>query len=586
MAPVQSKVHAIGYNSRSLQDDTIVDGSNFSGVGPFLLIANRPIPKGSKVYIELTVTTPYPTNKDVRHIPLCLGVHKEPSFGVLGSDCSLGAIYYTKNAYLLGSSTAAYLAFCIRDKYAGQMMTYRYIKKTTGRVPIRGTVIGLAVDMPNNRISIYADGTLFYSFSPSQFHMNDEDEADFYLAAYCAEPGEVLSGEVNFGKYRCKHTPSGYFDMYQELYDKIEVGVDVPCQLVVGNEYSYSFNKDAFQGCFRVENDLAPVVNNRRDLSLVTNHSGLEYYKDDKKTVVNHHAFVYRSNSDTKDDPDMAYVDLPLDRRKRIYFEFHSSGATVVDDQIGIPLTIGVTRDPTNLSLETFEVDLFHLRTDGYHLRTTKDGFTFLAGNYDIRSPSVPIQPSVIGVVVDLDENAIELYTEGLLFTIVSPNPEFVDFSKGEDPLYFFFLSQPSIFEGEGYVVCNFGTKSPSEMGNGEDDDSLEGYLDDQFKWPLLVDEQYVFSYWWYYNLPLRDSFYRDFPCTMKVISDHIPYSKYVFSTIMVQEPESVEWGPGLNRLYSTYNRISNGEEKRNRPTRSVFDIRKQMELDSKDNKR
>jgi len=535
--------------------------------------------------MEFTVTTPYPTNKDVRHIPLCLGVHKEPSFGVLGSDCSLGAIYYTKNAYLLGSSSAAYLAFCIRDKYAGQLMTYRYNKRTTGRIPIRGTVIGLGVDMPNNLISIYADGVLFYSFNPSQFHM-DEDEADFYLAAYCAETGEALSGEVNFGRYRCKHTPPGYFDMYQELYDKIEASVDIPCQLTVGNVYPYALNKNVLHSHARVTNDLAPVVNNRRDLALVANHEGLEYYKDDHKTIVNHHAFVYRSIPETQDDPDMAYVDLPLDRRKRIYFEFHSSGATVVDDQIGIPLTIGVTRDPTNLSLETFEVDLFHLRTDGYHLRTTKDGFTFLAGNYDIRSPSVPIQPSIIGVIVDLEKNSIELYTEGLLFSIVSPNPEFVDFSKGEDPLYFFLLSQPSRFEGEGHVVCNFGTKSPSQMGNGEDDESLEGYLDDPFKWPLLVDESYVLSYWWYYNLPLRDSFYRDLPCMVKVISDHIPYSKYVFSTITVQETESIEWGPGLNRLFSTYNRVSNKEEKRNRPTKSIFDIRKQMELDSKDNKR
>lgn len=585
MALTQSKIRAIGYDSKSIQDDTIVDGTNFSGVGPFLLIANRAIPKDSKVYMEFVVTTPYPTNKDIRHIPLCLGVHKEPSFGVLGSDCSLGAIYYTKNAYLLGPTDASYLAFCIRDKYAGQLMTYRYIKQTTGRVPIRGTVIGLGVDMANNLISLYADGSLFYSFNPSSFHMN-EDEAEFYLAAYCAEPGEALSGTINFGRYRCKYIPDGYFDMYQELYDKIEAGVDIASQVNVGNQYDYMLNKDIISGSFGVTNKIAPIVNHRRDLKLITNHEGLEFYKDDDKIVVNEHAFVYRSNADTQDDPDMAYIDLPIDHHKRIYFEFYSSGATIIDDHLGIPLTIGITSDPTNLSLKTFEIDLFHLRTDGYHLRTIKDGFEFLAGNYDIRNPSSPVQPNVIGVIVDLEKNAVELYTEGILFTIVYPNSDLVDFSKSEECVYFFFLSQPSKFEGEGYVVCNLGTKSQSEMGNGEDLEELKGYLDDNFKWPLLVDETYILSYWWYYNLPLQYYFYNDIHCTMKVISDHIPYSKYIFSTITVKEPESSEWGPGLNRLYSTYNRVSNDEEKKNQPNRSIFDVRNQMELDKDSNKR
>lgn len=582
----QTKIKAIGYDSRSIQDDSIVTDSSFSGTGPFLLIANRPIPKDSKVYMEFTITTPYPTNKDIRHIPLCLGVHKEPSFGVLGADCSLGACYYTKNSFLLGGMSAEYLAFCVRDKYAGQLMTYRYIKETTGRVPIRGTVIGLGVDMPNNLISIYSDGVLFYSFNPSEFNMNDSGE--YYLAAYCAEPGETLEGEINFGRYRCQYTPEGYFDMYQEFYDKSESSVNIECQINVGLAYPYAYHEDHLEGTFHVVNDLAPVTNHRRDLELIPNHEGLEYYKDDAHTIVNKHAFSFYSTEEKLDDPDMAYISLPIDHHKKVYFEFYSSGATLKEDQMGIPISIGITKDPTNLNIETFQIDLFHLRTDGYHLYTIKDGFEFLAGNYDIRNPSSPIQPNTVGVIVDLENNTIELYTEGAIYTVAQPNLSIADFTDDNELVYFFFKSQPSRFTEEGHLICNFGTKLPSELGNGEDSDDLLGYIDEPLKWSFLADETYVQSLFYYYNYPLKTSTYKDIPCTAKIISDHIPYSKYIFSTITVQEDakETSKWGPGLNTLYVSYNKVSDVEAKVNKPNKSIFDIHKLMEQDSKNNKR
>ena len=588
MAMTQSKIRAIGYDSRSIQDDTIVTDSFFSGVGPFLLIANRPIPKNSKVYMEFTVTTPYPTNKDIRHLPLCLGVHKEPSFGVLGSDCSLGAIYYTKNSYLLGPSTAEYLAYCVRDKYAGQLMTYRYMNPTSGRVPIRGTVVGLGVDMINNLISIYTDGTLFYSFSPSSFHINDDDIGDFYLAAYCAEPGEILAGEINFGRYRCKHTPEGYFDVYEELYDKIEVAKDIECQIKVGARYPYSKAEDLIKnGRFSATNEIAPVKNHRRDIRLMPNREGLEYYKDDELTVLNQHAFSFYYSEEKLANPDMAYIEYPFDHQKRLYFEFHVAGATLVDDYLGIPMTIGLTKDPNDLSKDSFQIKLYHLRTDGYHLITVKDGFEFLAGNYDIRNPSAPSQPNTIGVIVDLKENAVELYTEGTLFSIIRPNTDLVDFSKYEDLVYFFFKSEPEVFTGEGHCICNFNTQAPSEIGSGEDDESLEGYLDDDLKWPILADNSFVMDLFYYYNYTIRDAFYKDLSCTAKIISDHIPYSKYIFSTITVRDDAKDKiMGPGLNTLYNTYNTVSNTEEKRNQPTKSIWDIRKLMEEDAKENQR
>jgi hypothetical protein len=68
----------------------------------------------------------------------------------------------------------------------------------------------------------------------------------------------------------------------------------------------------------------------------------------------------------------------------------------------------------------------------------------------------------------------------------------------------------------------------------------------------------------------------------MKVISDHIPYSKYISSTITVPESREITktWTPGLNRLNKTYNKVTDTEERNNKPTISIYDLRKQMEED------
>lgn len=584
----KAKIRAIGYNSKSIQDDSIVEDNVFAAKGTFLLIANRAIPKNSKVYIETTVTST-PGNRDIRHVPLCFGVHKEPSFGVLGSDCSLGAVYYTRNAYVMGPDTSGYISFCIRDKYAGQLMKYRYVKDTGGRVPIRGTVIGLGVDMVNNTISIYTDGQLFYSWTPSEFVMNDEPN-DFYFAVYCSEHNEYCSGSINYGRYRTKYLPPGYMDFYQELYDKTAVDYEFEAQLRVPSQYDYTCATDILSGSCLSVNEDKPInpEYHRRDIPLVLNHpDSMIYYKDEEEGVVNQHGFKYTPTEYLGGEDDMAYLKYPIGQNKRIYFEFHSSGASLVEDQMGIPLVIGITKDVDDLYKEAFHINLFHLRTDGYHLYTYKDGIGFLAGNYNILNPSAPVQPNEIGVLLDLDTNTITLYTEGTPFTVVSPDTSIVDFSDISEPVYFFFKSAPEVFIGEGHVIVNTGTRSPSQMGAGEDDPELEGFYDEDFKWDV-ADNQYVLSYWWYYNYPLSEYYYRDLMCSMKVISDHIPYSKYIYSTITVPESSDIskKWSPGLNRLNGTYNKVTETEERNNRPTISIFDLKKQIKEDEDDNTR
>lgn len=578
----KAKIRAIAYNSKSIQDDTIVENTVFSGTGTFLLLSNRAIPRNSKVYIETTITS-NPNNRDIRHLPLCLGVHKEPSFGVLGSDCSLGGVYYTRNAYIMGPDTTGYIAFTIRDKYAGQLMKYRYVNDTGGRVPIRGTVIGLGVDMVNNTISIYTDGVLFYSWIPSEFVMNDEPN-DFFFAIYCSEHNEPLSGSINFGRYRTKYLPEGYMDFYQELYDKQSSIGEFECNIKVPSPYDYTSATDILNGSLHSQNDIAPIdyIHHRRDIPLVRNHpDSMIYYKDESKGIINEHAFTYTDTEYLGGEDDMAYIKFPIGQNKKIYFEFHSSGATMKEDQMGIPLVIGVTKNVDDLYKDAFHINLYHLRTDGYHLYTYKDGIGFLAGNYNIMNPSAPVQPNEIGVLLDLENNTITLYTEGTIFTIVSPYTSITSFEDVTEPVYFFFKSVPEVFTGSGHVIVNLGTRSPSQMGAGTDDPALAGFYDEDFKWKI-ADNQYVLSYWWYYNYPLNQYFYKDLYSVMKVVSDHISYSRYISSTITIPEDTSISkgWSPGINRLNSTYNKVTDIEERNNVPTISIYDLKKQIEED------
>ena len=464
-------------------------------------------------------------------------------------------------------------------------MIYSYTNSSGGRVPLKGTVIGLGVDMMKNKITVFSDGVEFYSFSPEKFHLNNGD--DYYLSIYASEYGETVSGRINYGRYETKYLPEGYVNFYQELYAKKSEHYDIETHITVGQRYSNpSINPNILKCTMTMENDIAPVsIDHRRDLELICNHpEEMIYYKTYDKTVINKHAFNFSLGEEKLNDPDMAYINLPFDHMKRLYFEFHCSNASLNDEQMGIPLTIGLTKDPNDLSKQSFQVDLFHLRTDGYHLLTVRDGYEFLEGNYMILNPLAPIQPDDIGIIVDLAQNTIEIYTDGNLFTVVKPLKVLVDFRNTTEPVYFFFKTRPDKSHGSGYVICNFGTKDSESFGIGTPTLDERPYLDDEFEFDGICDNQYVLSLWYYYNYTIKSLITKDFSAVIKVISDRIPFSKFLYCIITIPE-QFEEWGPGMNTLYSTYNKLDDNDEKQNEPDKSIFDINK-MIAEDEDNRR
>lgn len=570
-----TKIKGLGYNSNSIQDDSIIeDGVHFHKKGTFLILSNKAIPKNSQVYMEIVVTS-QPNNMDIRYLPLMLGVHKEPSFGIINADCCLGSIYYTKMRYYSNTDPNTYLAFRVIDKIYNGAIESRYTNDISARVPIRGSIIGLGVNMLENSISIFVDGRLLYDFNPLYFNMN-QDEGEFYFAVYCPEPGETTAGIVDFGRYGTKYIPNGYTNFYAHLYSRKINYYDLDGHIIVGKSIENTVDKDIIKGSCIIENDLAPIINHRRDLELVLNKPDtMTYYVDLDETMINKHAFKFSPNNE-----EWAYINLPLDKYQRLYFEFHCSNATLINNYLGIPISIGLTKDKEDLSQASFKIDLFHLNIGGYKITTKSEGFEYIEGNYKIVSPSTPVQPNTIGIIIDLFTSTIEIYTEGILFTSITST--LIDFSKDTEPVWLFFEPNSSVFKGTGHIVCNFGTQNTTDLS----------YVDDVFKFDFLRDNSTVLDLWYYYNHTIKEPYYNEelgrdcsFDCSIKVISDKLIYSKIIYSTITVLEPEN-EWGFGLNKLWKSYNKVSKNNTSNNLPDKNIFDIQKMIEEDKVNNRR
>lgn len=575
------RIKALGFDAETdVMDDSITDGIKFDHTGRFLLLSDKAIPKNKAVYIEFTVTS-YTVNNDIRHIPLMVGVHKEPSLGILNSDYCLGSLYYTKNSWYTGIDSVSYLAFKVEEKYASRFPIVSYVQEIQAKVPLRKSIIGIGVNMISNSINIYVDGLLFYTFSPSVLNMNT-DEENYYFAIYAPELGKNLKGSINFGRHGVKYLPSGYFSFYQSIKIGRNVKYDIISSIKVGNRFlNNGFDLDIINSSITIDNQLAPISqsteNYRRDLELIPNHSNMTYYTDLSKTTINKHAFQF---SPKDDEEDYAYISYPIDKYKKIYFEFHCAEANLINDHIGCPISIGITKNPINLDMSSFQLNLYHLRSDVYKIESTYYGFTTIYRNSYIKNPVYPAQPNTIGVLIDLYMNTIELYTDSLLFcSVVSPD---IDFSDPTETAYIYFKAPPSdIFEGTGHIICNFGTKNTSD----------KQYQDPDLEFQNLYDNISILDLWYYYNYPLKIPYHKEpervceVRCTMKVISDRLVYGKNIYASIIVPE-EDEEWSPGLNKMWKTYNKVSKAETVNNLPDRSIYDIHKLIEKDKDNNKR
>lgn len=561
-----NKILPIAYGDNSARaDDFILDEFHFDGKDKFLIVSSKEIPKNSRVYFEVTITG-YPTNPDIRHIPIYVGVHKEPSFGVLAADFCIGSCFYTKNSYLVSPTSPEYLSYVTMERYmsAGKM-TYQFINKTSGRVPVKNTVIGVGVDMAANTITIFTDGKKFYSFSPKTFHLNNQNNG-IYFAIYADCYKSEIKGYINYGRYRTQYLPSGYFDMYQEYFDKHNVAYEIKSRINIHNAYPNPPMLVWLPGKMDPVNNLAPLdADGHRHVHLIHNHpTTMTYYTDPPaNTKVNDCAFMFYKNSTTLADHDLSFINYPVPVRQKVYFELSCKDALMHVNTYGIPLSIGVTKDKNNIFKDAIKIDLFHNSYDSYKVHTYSNGTEYVVNNYSIMNPSQPAQPNTIGVLADLENNTLEIYTDHTIFMSVMFNKTLIDLTDTTNISYMFIESHPEILEDyeDGHVVCNFGDK-PLDYTN-------------------ICDNVNVMSWQYYFNYTIRYYMHIDILFCQIVLRPEIMHiNKYLYCTIYSGNDAHPEWSPGLNKLWGTYNIVTDTEEHEDVPEITSFDLNKIIQAD------
>ena len=262
--------------------------------------------------MEVTITQ-HPRNDNIRHIPLYLGVHKEPSMGILANDCILGSLYYTVAQ-----------DYEIRERHRGSTDEAKQnVPKLYARIPIVNTVIGMGVSIEDNTITFYSDGKLFYSITPTTFIMKNSIDR-WYFAIY-NELYETLHGKVNYGRYRTKYLPEGYTNLYAHL---ATIEKPKPPDIVTPPYDSRDSVKAEMLINGSTENSIAPIEDDkRRHPRIIIKKTG--------ETVNNNTKIVMSSNPS---DPDMATINFPCPIDQKVYIEINVKEGSMKD----MPTIIGI----------------------------------------------------------------------------------------------------------------------------------------------------------------------------------------------------------------------------------------------------
>lgn len=560
-------IRPIAYNHFGDQDESlIVNDMSFSVDEPFLLILNKSVPKYSKVYIEIVITS-HPDNPKLRYIPLYFGVHKEPSFGILNSDFCIGNVYYTtwKNN----------IDFDIAERYdAAGKVTHTAHHDSGWKIPIVGTVIGLGVDMPKNKIEIFSDGHLFYSFTPKTWTMNNQSDS-IYMAIY-GNYYEHIEGYINAGRYKTVYRPSDYWTLYEQYYGKDLLTKELPISMYITGTENQNWYDKLFNINANIQNTIAPLDpgEHRRTIKLI--HSeGSPSYMDFKDNINNGFNMISKYNPNNgleipSTASDMTTVNLPIPTDAKVYFEFHIAEGVMNEDKIGIPISIGISNRINDLTNKSVWINLWHDRYDRYKVHRYYNNKETVENAGEILTPVTPLQPKTLGVLFDLANNQMTITLEGNIFTVVNLKSTGVDFSNYKELSYAFLKCEDKAFTGQAYGICNFG------------EDSIECSLNS--------DEM---TLWYYYNGFIRFQLGEDEIPYLGIVFNTLPYKithrrhfTISFTVAGSESEEEKKFSPGLNKLFDTYNVVTDTEPHMNEPDQNIFDFKEWVDEDLKNNDR
>lgn len=565
------KITPVAYDNESTYREDMISDTVFTASTPFLIISSQSIPKDTNMYFEFEITD-YKENPLFRHLPLYVGIHKEPSSGIFATDFSLGSIYYTRRQ-----------DFETYEQYNKSAYSAHYkVPTTKSRIPIKGTIIGVGVNASRNQITIYSDGKPFYSFRPREFNLNEDGE--FYFAVASKVYADI-TGNINFGTYPMKYRPEGYWDMNQYYVDRYIMMKDLVGSInySTGNDEvdAYYANRRPigydFNSKVDINNIYAPLTNpHLRDTYIQPNLGPSQLYDPN-----NNDAFVI--DSEHQNPVDHAFLPYPIPTDQKIYFEVQCKEAPLDPGYIGVPLTVGITKvkDTTDymgkkeIGNKSFSIDLWHKRYQ-YHYANVQLGDKEI--HYPIRTvynPIPPMQPDIIGIMLDLKEQTISVYTNHKLFmkadlneylgypddtrTFISTEKDQIFFNSKDEVYHLFIKAVPDAFTGNGYAIGNFGEPDNPDL-----------------RYAGLYDNVDVMTYWYYYNYGIRYLASGDMNCIITTLPYKISIAKTFSGMVYVKskyDGNDLDFSPGLNMMYGTYNIVTDTEEKANVPDLNPFEF-------------
>ena len=513
-----ANVRAYAYFTSSVPDfgnTATIDGLTFSTNRKTLFISNHAIGryiKNEVSYFEVTITH-YTATTEHKYIPLYVGIHKEPTTGILSNDHCICSVFYE-------TATQNYKVIEKANWSGLNKTTDIPLTSVRTRPPAKNYVIGLLVDKPANTLTVYINGKKLYSFSPTLFNINT-DPALFYPVVYYPT-NTPCSGVMNFGRYSMEYLPSGSNTCH---YYENPV-ISVPLIPILHDHTSLiTHNTISIDGEVTSES----CVDNNRTVYLKTECSFF---------IANKDIFYMDHNFD-----DIVYTNFPIPVERNIYLEFQVKNGTLSSKYLGIPVSFGLFDFPEfylAANSTNINIPLYHIKQGNYTYSYKSSAGT----THSVRIPnvltSIPNEEGkIIGVGISLMAKKITVWVDKVLFC------QYDIPSNCIHSYMHFYIKNDKAFIDSVDGVVNFGqneerTKSQRNVFKM---DLPDGYI----------------SLWHYYNR-LNCSIV-DIPTINGVVYSELNIIKIFNNMIsgMVIVPTDIAPDSnvhGLNHLMYTYNKV------------------------------
>ena len=495
-----------------------------------LFLGNKMLPKDTVTLIELTVNsyTPLP---NIRHLPIYVGFHEEPSLGLLNASCCFGSLYYKEGA--------DYDCF---EHVAGGTTHTRFVpSKVYTRIPAATEVIGVKYDPMNNEVSIYRDGNLFYRFSP---RFNNLAIGDFYPAVFVMNNCN-LNARINFGKKGLQFPQSDAMSLFGYYFKKKPLTSEILFDLIAEPKPNRFMVDDEILIDVKVDSDILPgamvPLYMESPQAIFTDSTNLKF-DINKPSTTNYDYFGATLTSNRG---------LPYD--EKVYVEFQVKNGILLNGTVGIPISVGISNTKGYIMNNSLRLNMFHLQQQTYQYREVKRSVTtLLYATSGIMTTVSPNQAMWVGVAFDLKNKEYTVYINSIPFYTVKV-PSLV-FTPGSGETYYFMLHQEGIEKNDDPMNGNGGLPLKGEVNFGQT--------------PLhtVLPSGYM-TLWDYYNnyyhipiLPYREICFdfMAYPYKMKLEAEILWHFRAIGQELFGQE---ASMNPGLNQFKGTMNRVMDEEE-------------------------